>query len=156
MEGRDVIGVHVRGTDAVSAEERRAYRQGSLNLRRYRDTVRHLLESREAAKIIVATDDESSLDFFRDNFGEKVIAYDSIRHIAGDPAGKGPLGRIMPAYITGDRHRACRNGQEAVIEYLLLSRCSCLVHNGSSLARTVLLQNPSLPHANTHAQANPA
>ena len=56
----------------------------------------------------------------------------------------------MPAYICGDRDVAARNGEEAVIEYLLLSRCDYLVHNGSSLARTALLNAPWLPHTNTH------
>ena len=56
----------------------------------------------------------------------------------------------MPAYISGDRDVAARNGEDAVVEYLLLSRCDYLVHNGSSLARTVLLNAPELPHTNTH------
>jgi hypothetical protein len=144
----------VRGTDAVSPEEKRHYRLGSLVLERYADTVRHLLSTRNAAKIFVATDDESSLDFFRENFGRSVIAYDSVRHVSGEPAGKGPLGCIMPAYIAADRSRAARNGEEAVIEYILLSRCNYLVHNGSSLARTVLLKKPTLPHTNTHRRTD--
>jgi hypothetical protein len=150
MRGHELIGVHVRGTDAVSLEEERHYRRGSLALQRYADTVRHLLDTRNTAKIFVATDDESSLEFFRENFGNVVIAYDSIRHVSGAPAGRGPLGCIMPAYIAADRNRAARNGEEAIIEYLLLSRCGYLVHNGSSLARTVLLKEPTLPHTNTH------
>ena len=56
----------------------------------------------------------------------------------------------MPAYIAGDRDRAAQNGEEAIVEYLLLSRCDFLVHNGSSLARTVLLTRPALRHINTH------
>jgi hypothetical protein len=40
-----------------------------------------------------------------------------------------------------------------VIEHLLLARCAALVHNGSSLARTVLLRNPVLPHVNTHRKS---
>jgi hypothetical protein len=56
----------------------------------------------------------------------------------------------MPAYISGDRDVAAKNGEDAVVEYLLLSRCDYLVHNGSSLARTVLLNAPELPHTNTH------
>ncbi|MGD9617526.1 MAG: O-fucosyltransferase family protein [Alphaproteobacteria bacterium] len=153
MHGRAVIGMHVRGTDAVSAAETRDYRRGSLALERYAEAVRALLRARGNAAIFVATDDESSLAFFRDRFGARVLAYDSIRHSGGEPAGTGPLGCIMPAYIAADRHRASRNGEEAVIEYLLLARCDHLVHNGSSLARTVLLKNPALPHTNTHAQA---
>jgi hypothetical protein len=150
MQGEELIGVHARGTDAISAQEQRDYRRGSLALPRYSDTIRSLIESRSKARIFVATDDQSSLDFFQEAFGDRVIAYDSLRHSGGEAAGKGPLGCIMPAYITANRGRAARNGEEAVIEYLLLSRCDCLVHNGSSLARTVLLKQPALPHINTH------
>lgn len=150
MRGYELIGVHVRGTDAVSLQEERHYRCGSLVLSRYADTVRNLLETRGTARIFVATDDESSLDFFQENFGDRVIAYDSLRHVRGEPAGKGPLGCIMPAYIVADRSHAARNGEEAVIEYLLLARCDYLIHNGSSLARTVLLKEPALRHTNTH------
>ena len=150
MAGSELIGVHVRGTDAISPEEQRDYRRGSLSLQRYADAIRRLLERHNKAKIFVATDDEASLDHLREQFGKSVIAYDSIRHVGGAPAGKGPLGCIMPAYVAADRSRAARNGEEAVIEHLLLSRCNHLVHNGSSLARTVLLKEPSLPHTNTH------
>lgn len=59
----------------------------------------------------------------------------------------------MPAYITHDRDAAARNGEDAVAEFLLLSRCSYLVHNGAGLALTVLLGNPAMPHTNTHASA---
>ena len=41
-------------------------------------------------------------------------------------------------------------GEDAVTGALLLAKCSYLVHNGSSLARTVLLHDPAIPHANTH------
>jgi hypothetical protein len=150
MRGHALIGVHVRGTDAISSEEQREYRHGSLALPRYVDAVRELLEERGPAKIFVATDDQSSLEFVEETFGDRVISYDSVRHTSGEAAGKGPLGCIMPAYIASDRARAARNGEEAVIEYLLLSRCGCLVHNGSSLARTVLLKEPGLLHINTH------
>ncbi len=142
----------MRGTDAVSPQEKRQYRRGSLALPRYADTVWRLLENSNRAKIFVATDDEASLDFFKKIFGGRVIAYDSLRHLSGEPAAPGPLGRLMPAYIAADRSSAARNGEEAVIEYLLLSRCVHLVHNGSSLARTVLLKEPALPHTNTHTQ----
>ena len=56
----------------------------------------------------------------------------------------------MPAYIASDSRAAARNGEEAVVDYLLLSHCDVLVHNGSGLARTALLANPDLPHINTH------
>jgi hypothetical protein len=152
MRAHRLIGVHVRGTDATSPQEHRDYRRGSLVLPRYADAVQDLLGNSRNFKIFVATDDEASLDFFRDTFDDRVVAYDSLRHLSGEAAGKGPLGCIMPAYIASDRGRAARNGEEAVIEYLLLSCCDYLVHNGSSLARTVLLKRPTLPHINTYTR----
>jgi hypothetical protein len=150
LVGRPVIGVHVRGTDAISRQELRRHRRGSLVLPRYVTELRRLLAMLPTAKILVATDDEASLTYLTGAFGSRVVTYGTIRHRGGAPAGQGPTGWIMPAYIAGDRDRAARNGEEAVIEYLLLSRCCHLVHNGSSLARTVLLNAPELPHTNTH------
>ena len=150
MAGRYVIGVHARGTDATSKQERRAFRQGSLVLSRYLEEIERLFSPEPTAKIFVASDEQASVDHLAAAFGSQVISYDSIRHRGGEPAGRGPRGWIMPAYIAGDRDTAARNGEDAVIEYLLLSQCDHLVHNGSSLARTVLLNAPALPHVNTH------
>ncbi len=150
MAGHYVIGVHARGTDATSPQEVRGFRQGSLVLSRYSAEVERILEIQPRAKILVASDEQSSVDHLTTAFPHRVIAYDSIRHQRGEAAGLGPTGWIMPAYIAADRDMAARNGEDAVIEYLLLSQCDYLVHNGSSLARTVLLNAPELPHTNTH------
>jgi hypothetical protein len=150
MEGHYVIGVHARGTDATSKQEIRPHRQGSLALAKYVTEVERLLEVQPAARIFVATDARSSLDYLKEAFGDRVLATDSIRHENGEAAGQGPTGWVMPAYVAADRDRAARNGEEAIVEYFLLSRCDYLVHNGSSLARTALLNVPGLPHTNTH------
>lgn len=150
MAGHRVIGVHARGTDATSKQERRSFRQDSLVLPRYVREIGRLLEQDPAATVFVASDDQASVDYLVGAFGSPVISYQSIRHHGGEAAGRGPTGWIMPAYIAGDRDIAARNGEDAVIEYLLLSRCDYLVHNGSSLARTVLLNSPILRHTNTH------
>ena len=150
MSGRYVVGVHARGTDATSQQELRSFRHGSLVLPRYVEEIQRLLRIEPDATILVASDDQASVDYFVDVFGCRVTAYDSIRHRSGAPAGRGPSGWLMPAYIAGDRDTAARNGEDAVVEYLLLSRCDYLVHNGSSLARTALLNSPELSHFNTH------
>lgn len=91
------------------------------------------------------------MDRIRDAF-PGVIAYDSIRHQDGELAGRGPAGGIMPAYLTADPNRAAQSGEEAVIEYLLLCRCSYLVHNLSSIPRAVLLTVPHMPETNVDFQ----
>jgi hypothetical protein len=150
MSRHYIIGVHARGTDATSKQEIREHRQGSLVLSRYITEIQRLLDLQPRAKIFVATDDQFSLNVIKDVFGSRVIAYESVRHQSGEAAGQGPTGWIMPAYIASNRDQSARNGEEAIIEYLLLSRCHYLVHNGASLARTVLLKVPEMPHANTH------
>ena len=155
FRGRPVIGVHARGTDATSKQEVREHRQGSLRLSVYADEIARLLIARPMAKIFVATDAQASLDYFKERFGSRVITYSRIRHVSGEAAAVGPTGWIMPAYIAADRDRAAQNGEEAVVDYLLLSRCQHLVHNGSGLARTVLLAMPGLVHTNTHRKATP-
>jgi hypothetical protein len=152
MEGHYNIGVHMRGTDATSPQEVRVHRHGSLSLPNFVREIRRLLEVWPTARIFVATDAEASLAFVRNAFGNRVMAYDTLRHESGEPAGKGPTGWIMPAYIMRGGDSAARNGEDAVVEYLLLSRCNYLIHNGSSLARTVLLNVPNLAHTNTHSQ----
>jgi hypothetical protein len=153
LGGRPLIGVHARGTDATSTAEPREFRQGSLDLARYVAELERLLTIRPGARILVASDEQASVDHLRARFGESVVAYDSVRHQSGEVASEGPTGWIMPAYIAVDRDRAARNGEDAIVEYLLLSRSDHLVHNGSSLARTVLLNTPGLPHSNTHRRS---
>ena len=150
MAGHPLIGVHVRGTDATSKQEIRAFRQGSLVLSEYVVEIQRLLDIQPRARVFVASDEQSSINYLAKAFGRRVIVYNSIRHESGAAARNGPTGWIMPGYIARDRDTAARNGEEAVIEYLLLSRCGFLVHNGSSLARTVLLNAPQMPHTNTH------
>lgn len=154
MAGHRLIGVHARGTDATSRQELRAFRQGSLVLSRYVAAIERVLDIQPRAQIFVASDEQSSVNYLANAFGTRVITYDSIRHQSGEAAGQGPTGWIMPAYIAQDRDVAAKNGEDAVIEYLLLSRCHYLVHNGASLARTVLLNAPQLPHANTHRRSS--
>lgn len=157
LAGPYTIGVHIRGTDAISSEEKRPHRQGSLMLSRYVPEIQRLLEGHPEARIFMATDEEASRRFMLEQFGSSLIRmYNTIRHTDGQAAGSGPTGAIMPAYISGDRDLAARQGEEAVIDYLLLSRCDYLIHNGSSLARTALLKSPSLPHTNTHRQIQSA
>jgi hypothetical protein len=150
LAGHYVVGVHARGTDATSEREIREFRRDSLVLSRYCTEIRRILEFEPNASIFVASDEQSSVRQLEAAFPDRVITYHSVRHETGEAAGEGPTGWIMPAYISGNREVAARNGEDAVVEYLLLSRCDYLVHNGSSLARTVLLNAPELPHTNTH------
>lgn len=150
MAHRYVIGVHIRGTDAIG-DPHRLVRQTGVNFRKYCSVLRRLLRKQPDALIFVASDAHDSVNRIRRAFGKRVIAYDSIRHEGGQIAAKGPLGGVMPAFLTQDRDRAARNGEDAVVEYLLLCRCNYLVHNLASIPRTVLLSVPEMPQTNIDA-----
>jgi hypothetical protein len=153
LAGQPFIGVHVRGTDAISSSERRDYRQGSLQYPRIIAAIEAALARHQNARVVVATDDAASLDTLQREFGDRIAAYASIRHDKGPAAGRGPSGAIMPAYVSDSPDTAAINGEEAIIEYLLLCRSMLLIHNGAGLARSVMLTEPSKPHINTHGQA---
>jgi hypothetical protein len=107
------------------------------------------------ARIFVATDEQAILDYFMRVYGDVVLAYDSVRHRGGEPAGRGPTGNLMPAYLAANRDVAAGSGEEAIVEFFLLAKCTCLIHNGSSLARTVLLAEPQMTHINVHLKNTP-
>jgi hypothetical protein len=146
LAGRYVIGVHIRGTDAI-VDRTRHIQQSGVYYQKYAAVLRRLLRKNPGALIFVASDEQASVDQIRSSFSG-VIAYDSIRHVGGEVAGSGPAGGIMPAYLTQDPDRAAQNGEEAVIEYMLLCRCNYLVHNYSSIPRMVLLTVPGMPETN--------
>jgi hypothetical protein len=147
MAGRPNIGVHLRGTDAL-VELRRIKLGHQLDFARYCERIDFFLKAQSDARIFVASDSESCVKRIREIYGDRVTSTDAIRHTGGALAGKGPTGSIMPAHLTVAADIAARSGEEAVIDYLLLSRCSALVHNGSSLARTVMLAVPEMAVAN--------
>ena len=53
---------------------------------------------------------------------------------------------MMPTYLCDDRAAAAQNGEDAVVEMYLLSKCKYLVHNASGFAHFALLLNPGLDH----------
>ncbi len=144
MQNHYVIGVHIRGTDALSDPRR----IGMLNYDRYIIAIKQLLKYHQKAKILITTDDERSLEVMQEAFKDKIICYDAIRYVSGISVGKGPTGSVIPSYIANDRSKAAQNGEEAVIEFLLLSKCDFLIFNGSGLARTTLVVSPELPYLN--------
>lgn len=148
--GRYVIGLHVRSTDAL-VDGGRYLRERRVDFPRYFRCVARLLRSHPDAVVFVASDAHACVERIRERFGDRVVSCDVARHEGGPPAGKGPTGRIMPAYLTRDRDQAARNGEDAVVEYLLLCKVDHLIHNGSLLHRAVLLTVPELPSSSAIA-----
>lgn len=151
-KGVYTIGVHIRGTDVTDKNQHNVSRRGTYNLQSYEQVVNQLLKEYPEARIFVATDSLDALTFIQNRFSNKVIHQSSVFHIEGKVTGKGPMGWGIPAYLSEDTEKAAKNGEEAIIDYLILSQCQYLVHNGSGLPRTALLKNPDLKHTNIHSK----
>lgn len=152
MKDTYVVGVHIRGTDVTDVNQHNIHRRGAFNLAAYENVLREQLKEQPYAKIFVATDSYDALSFIENLFPKRVMYHSSIFHMEGEVSGKGPSGWGIPAYISESPDKAAQNGEEAIVDYLLLSKCQFLIHNGSGLARTVLLRNPSLKHFNVHSK----
>src|SRR5262245_43877040 len=112
---RYVVGVHIRGTDAL-VDQRRWLKLDRIDFLRYFEIIDRLVREHPDAVIFVASDSQSSVDRIRERFDERVVAYNAIRHNSGDLAGEGPTGRIMPAFLNDTPDTAARSGEEAWIE----------------------------------------
>lgn len=154
MKDRFVIGVHMRATDVTDINEHNIHRRGSYNFERFVDKISIQLSRYPNAKLFVATDSLSALQKLKEEFGHLILQTSSIFQISAEVVGTGPTGNIIPGYLATCSQRAAENGMEAVVDYLLLSKCSYLIHNGSGLARTALLNNPELQHTNIHGVSN--
>lgn len=151
MQHHPMVGVHIRATDVSNLKtEYNIQRRYSFNLTSYVLAIEKQLKDMPGVRFFVATDSMHVLQVLTEKYDERILYYSSIFQTSAEVTGKGAMGWKMPAYLTQDSQKAARNGEEAVIDYLLLSQCSYLIHNGSGLARTVLLNKPAMPHENLH------
>ena len=150
-----VIGVHIRGTDAIDHELRKQV----VILEEYFEIIdRSVATARKLTskniKLFIASDDEAYIHALKRRYPNLCVDYPAIRKSSSEKinSGVGPTGEIMPYFLTQDRELAAQSGEDVLVEHLLLSRCDFFIHNISSLARSVLMQNPTLEHINIRQQ----
>ena len=131
MEGQRTIGIHLRGTDRLRLES---------------DVHAQILEEAnkyEDCQFFIATDQQELFDKALESLKGPIIYYPALRSQNGKPLHLGKL-----------EDKAVR-GEEVLIEMLLLSRCSTLIHSSQSLvSNTVYYFNPEIE--GVCMKANPA
>ena len=124
--GAPVIGVHYRGTDKSEEATRVPFD----------DVVSAVAQQGRAAgagwKMFLATDEQACVDHMRAAFPARVIARNIHRSANGRPIHKQP----------GNRYQG---GVDAVIDCVLLSRCTHLVRTPSNLGLVSTFFNPDVP-----------
>ena len=123
FQGRQVIGVHYRGTDKKKEVPRVSFEAV--------DAAIEALALSEAY-LFIATDEAAFLEHMHERYPGKVIATPAIRSADGRPV----------HFESLDKYRI---GEEAVIDCLLLSHCDFLIRTHSDLSRYATYFNPTLP-----------
>ena len=124
FENHNVIGVHYRGTDKKSEAPEVSYQEVA-------DRISIDVEE-ENTKVFVATDDELFLLFMQEKFPEKIISIDAIRSSDGTP-------------VHYDfNQNAYKKGEDAILDCVLLSKCTKIYKMASNLSDTSLKFNPEI------------
>lgn len=122
-----VIGIHYRGTDKIEEAPTVPYREVLKQVRKY---IRE--NSIERAKIFVATDEAQFLEYMQNEFGDSVIFHSTLYSEDGRPIHEYPLNPYL-------------QGEEALIDCLLLSKTDMLIRTSSNLSLWSTYFNLDLP-----------
>ncbi len=132
MKGENILGVQIRGTDTVKI---------AVPINDYIQEINSYLKDHDITKIYVSSDTHEALGVVKDHFPNLIIFYNCIRQskfngkkIHGGDWKK--LGFKSPKDV----------GDEALIETLLLSKCSHIIYSKSSIAVAALMFNPQMSH----------
>jgi len=128
FDGHFVIGLHYRGTDKSTEAESVSYDQIQAALAPVL-----LAHKDEAVKIFLATDDAFFAQRFQKDFSNYVVMRNTLRSNTQE-------GIHARKDLNG-----YRKGEEAVIDCLLLARCSFLLKMASNLSDCSLRFQPDLP-----------
>lgn len=130
LQNAFIIGVHYRGTDKIIETPRVSYDTV------YEKIVTIMQETpKQNMKIFIATDEEAFICFMKDKFQNNIYYTNATRSM-----------NSLPVHLHYNQD-PYKNGKEALIDCLLLSKCNALVRTESHLSNTALMLNLDLvPH----------
>ena len=126
FKGYTVIGIHYRGTDKIT-EAPAVHYDAVLSIMQ-----QEINKSKKELKFFIASDDQGFVDFVRNNFPESMLIIRSSKR----------SGNGKPIHISFKDYRAVN--REALIDCLLLSKCSKLYKSASILSGCSVIFNPQL------------
>jgi hypothetical protein len=126
--GDKILAVHKRGTDHITDAP-------ILPLKTYFDYIDERIISYD--KLLLCTDEEYTVQEFKQKYGNKLITYDSIR--ATD---KNNLGVHQSVGLT-DPYKM---GEDVIIETYLMSQSDFLIKTVSNVSNAALIINPALKY----------
>lgn len=133
ISNKRVISLHKRGTDQFTS------RGHAGNVIAFTDDqLKYMAENslKDYDYLFLATDEDRVYKLFKESFGDKILSYSTIRSQEGDTRG------THFAHVTDTEKNKYILGEEAIIDFLIMSRCSyslCMKSNISLL--TILMRN---------------
>ncbi len=127
FEGLHLVGVHYRGTDKKTEAPLVPYDTCCAAI-----TAALAAAGSDEYRVFVASDEQTFVDFMKNAFPGRVLTWETVRSLDGTPT----------------HHRMENNfkkGEDALIDCLLLSRCSQLVRTSSNLSLCSTYFNPHIP-----------
>ena len=146
-----VLGVHIRGTDALVNNAER-WRK-TFDIQNYINCIRIFINKYgDEGKVFVASDDAKLFNIVKNEFNDAIVEYDTFRLEEQDVGYSGDNTKgnaMMPTYLCEDGAKAAQNGEDAIAEMYLLSKCDYLLHNASGFAHVALLLNSEMNHVDS-------
>lgn len=129
FSNQHIIAIHYRGTDKIREAPRVSYAEMIDNVNNY--IITHSLEN---YKIFIATDEQLFVDTMKAIFHNSVVVYESKRSLDGTPLHYGRSD--LDPY---------KQGEDALIDCLLLARSDVLIRTSSNLSLWSTFFNPYIP-----------
>lgn len=127
-----VIGIHYRGTDWFPGNS-----YPRISYESFAQSVREIIKSTGNAEylLFVATDEQPFLDFMKIEFPDHLCFQENAFRSKGQNA---PI-HLDPTYDPS------KQGEEAILDSLLLSKAQIFIGTNSNLSRWVTILNPNIP-----------
>lgn len=129
IKGRKTISIHCRGTDQYTEYGHAGNNRELLNFQ----FINNVLKSKDFDFIFLATDEEETLNKFKNFYGDKIITYSTIRCKKDSKLG------IHFTFTNEKDEKKYLIGEEALVDSILMSRCDSSLYVRSNISLLSLL-----------------
>lgn len=134
LEGKRVLGIHVRGTDMYTAGKQHPVPTGET---KDFSIIDKILDEYKLDEIFLCTDTDSTVELFKEYYGEKVITTNALRQ--KDDSGCG-VHTDMELGKNRENNRYML-GVEVITDMYLLAHCNVLMCGASKVAYAAMVYN---------------
>jgi len=137
----NTLGIHLRGCDKKNLKILPRKHCSSPMLRKYISVAKEIIRTTELDRVFVCSDDTELMEQYMKGIGDmcqkkqiKIVTYDAQR---------APKNQCLHLMYTGS-YNPLKLAEEALIECLLLSKCSILIKSDSNFSNHAVYFNPQI------------